>query len=110
MLRVPLLDSWQRSTCVVIAISGALLASVLNAPAARSQETARPSVNDNGTLHVQNEFIPYSDLASREAMRNFIEAFRALHRFTAQNGSPSIQNEREQLEPTTYDPGSRAPT
>lgn len=60
----------------IIAICGALSVSLFAAPDACSQEASLPSVDDDGTLHVGGEAIPYSDLASPEAKRNFIENIR----------------------------------
>jgi acetyl esterase/lipase len=75
------------------------VALIFGASIAGAQETSQPSVDENGTLYVQSEAIPYSDLASPEAKRNYIDYHRAFDSLDkAENASPSIQEYRERLD------------
>jgi epsilon-lactone hydrolase len=86
---------------IINAIVSALISALLvNASAALGQEASKSSVDENGTLHVGSESIPYSDLASPQARRNFIEFTRGIEILVgkSQKGELSIQEKRELLD------------
>jgi epsilon-lactone hydrolase len=58
---------------VTIVASGLVCALLLIDSTAASQEANKNFVDDDGTLHVHGEVIPYSDLASSELKSHFIE-------------------------------------
>jgi monoterpene epsilon-lactone hydrolase len=70
-------------------------------------DDSQPTIDDDGTLHVRGESIPYSGLASAEARRDYIRSFRSNERLSneSKSGETRIERMRERLDQALIIPG-----
>ena len=88
-------------------IYGVLSCALLLTESVAAQSTFPSKVDDDGTLHVEGESSPFSDLASPQARRNYVDMTRGYESIDdpSRTSPLSIQEARERLDRLLMIPG-----